>query len=97
MQQPYPFGRKDQLDFEFEWVFPPGDIDTISSVLIFVDPGILLVGQSQTGNTVKVWIKLDPAVSSPEWAILGVTCVMIGSSSPPRKIERTITIQVTRP
>lgn len=97
MQQPYPFGRKDQLDFVFDWSFPPGDTDTVSATEVFVDPGLTLVLKTQSLNTVVAWVKMDPLVAVADRSILGITCVMVGSTTPSRRVQNTILLQISKP
>lgn len=96
IKQPYPFDPQDQLDFEWEFQFASGDTDAVASYSLEPDAGLLVVADSLDGNIVTGWIKVDPDNLPADLSVLGVTCHMEGSTTPPRKMDATILLQIRR-
>jgi hypothetical protein len=92
IKQPYPFDRKDQLEFEWEFTFP--DSDTVASYTLDPDAGVLVVADGRSGNVVRALVDVNSSVTLQDWAEVGIACEMTSSSSPPRKVRRTITLQI---
>jgi hypothetical protein len=75
------------LDFKWDWSNWLANSEVISSVTITAPTGITVSNQSNTTNTVTVWLSGGTAGVNYD-----VTCKITTSNTPARIDERTISI-----
>ena len=94
IKQPYAFGRLDQLDFQFEFQFPAGDTDSVASFTVDGDAALQFLSPVRSGNVVTVTVALASGAVVADYQLLSFSCHMVGSTSPPRKLSPSITLQI---